>query len=222
MLMLPLILNAPLARPLRLLALGAHPDDIEIGAGGTLLTLAESHPGLRAHYVVLSGTPERKAEARLAATEFLAPADISIELHDLPDGRFPSEWGAVKDRLERISASYVPDLVLAPSMEDAHQDHRILAEILPTVFRDQLYLAYEIPKWDGDLARPSYYVPLSTETAKRKVELLNKCFPSQHTRDWWDDDVFMGVARLRGVQCHAPFAEAFSCSKSVIGFTPQA
>jgi hypothetical protein len=99
---------------------------------------------------------------------------------------------------------------------DAHQDHRTIAEIVPTVFRDQLCLSYEIPKWDGDLGRPSLYVPLSQETARRKVELLHKCYPSQHGRDWWDDEVFLGLARLRGMECRARYAEAFSCAKWVI------
>ena len=101
-------------------------------------------------------------------------------------------------------------------MGDAHQDHRTIAEIVPTVFRDQLCLSYEIPKWDGDLGRPSLYVPLSQETARRKVELLHKCYPSQHGRDWWDDEVFLSLARLRGMECRARYAEAFGCAKWVI------
>ena len=143
-------------------------------------------------------------------------ADLVIELFDLPEGRFPAAWGGVKEILEGIARSCSPDVILAPSSDDAHQDHRIIGEIVPTVFRDQLYLEYEIPKWDGDLSRPSMYVPLSTETARRKVELLHKCFPSQRTRDWWDDEVFLGLARLRGMECRAPYAEAFTCRKSLI------
>jgi LmbE family N-acetylglucosaminyl deacetylase len=107
-------------------------------------------------------------------------------------------------------------VVIAPQASDSHQDHRTIAELVPTVFRDQLYLGYEIPKWDGDFGRPSVYIPLSSETARRKVELLHKCFPSQRSRDWWDDEVFLGLARLRGMECRAPYAEAFSCAKSVI------
>ena len=103
-----------------------------------------------------------------------------------------------------MARSCSPDLILAPSSDDAHQDHRTIGEIVPTVFRDQLYLAYEIPKWDGDMSRPSMYVPLSAAVAQRKVELLHKCFPSQRGRDWWDDEVFLGLARLRGMECRAP------------------
>ena len=214
--MLPLHLTTSAARPLSVLIIGAHPDDIEIGAGGTLLSLAESQPGLRAHYVVMTGTVDRQQEARIAASAFLPAADLTIELHDLPEGRLPAVWGQVKGLLEEIAPSCSPDLVVAPSRDDAHQDHRIIGEIVPTVFRDQLYLAYEIPKWDGDLGRPSMYVPLSSRIAHRKVELLHKCFPSQRGRDWWDDEVFLSLARLRGMECRARYAEAFRCAKSVI------
>jgi LmbE family N-acetylglucosaminyl deacetylase len=198
------------------LVIGAHPDDIEIGAGGTLLSLTEGGPGLRARYVVMTGTADRQEEARRAARAFLSAADVTIELHELPEGRLPAVWGQVKEILEEVARSCAPDLIVAPSREDAHQDHRTIGEVVPTVFRDQLCLAYEIPKWDGDLSRPSVYVPLSANKLRRKVELLHKCFPSQGSRDWWDDEVFMGLARLRGMECRAPYAEAFSCTKCVI------
>lgn len=214
--MLPLQLATPRDRPLSVLAIGAHPDDIEIGAGGTLLGLAEAQPGLHAYYLVLTGTPERRCEARTAAAEFLPTGNLTVALHDLPETRFPAQWDQVKDVLEAVARSFVPDVVVAPQASDAHQDHRAIAEIVPTVFRDQLHLGYEIPKWDGDCGRPSVYVPLSKETARRKVELLHKCFPSQRSRDWWDDEVFLGLARLRGMECRAPYAEAFSCAKSII------
>jgi LmbE family N-acetylglucosaminyl deacetylase len=214
--MLPLHLTTPSDRQLSVLAIGAHPDDIEIGAGGMLLSLAESRPGLQARYVVLTGTTDRQLEARNAASSFLPAADLTVELLDLPEGRLPAAWDRAKEVLEQVARSCSPDLVLAPSRDDAHQDHRVIAEIVPTVFRDQLYLGYEIPKWDGDLGRPSMYFPLSADTARRKVELLNKCFPSQKNRDWWDDEVFLGMARLRGMECRAPYAEAFTCTKSLI------
>jgi LmbE family N-acetylglucosaminyl deacetylase len=213
--MLPLALTSP-GRTLSVLALGSHPDDIELGAGGTLLRLAESQLEVQAHYVVLTGSADRQVEARKAASAFLPGVELSITLYDLPDGRLPAAWGQVKDILEETAESRSPDLILGPSPADSHQDHRTLAEIVPTVFRDHLYLAYEIPKWDGDLARPSMYVPLSAATLRRKIELLHDCFPSQRSRPWWDDEVFSAVARLRGVECRAPYAEAFTCTKSVI------
>jgi LmbE family N-acetylglucosaminyl deacetylase len=212
--MLPLPLTSPSGEPLSVLAIGAHPDDIEIGAGGLLLGLAESR--LRTRYVVLTGTAERHQEARAAAHSFMPGADLTIDLFELPEGRLPDAWGRVKEILEQVARSCSPDVIIAPSPEDAHQDHRTIGEIVPTVFRDQLYLAYEIPKWDGDISRPSVYVPMSADTARRKVELLHKCYPSQRRRDWWDDEVFLGLARLRGIECRARYAEAFKCAKSVI------
>jgi LmbE family N-acetylglucosaminyl deacetylase len=212
--MLPLRLKLSSGSPLSVLAIGAHPDDIEIGAGGLLLGLAESQ--LQVRYVVLTGTAERQQEARNAADSFLSAANLTVDLFDLPEGRLPAAWSRVKEILEDVARSCSPDVIIAPSSDDAHQDHRTIGELLPTVFRDHLYLAYEVPKWDGDMSRPSVYVPLSASIAHRKVELLHKCFPSQRSRDWWDDEVFLGLARLRGMECRVRYAEAFRCAKSVI------
>ena len=214
--MLPLHLTTPPGGALSVLVIGAHPDDIEIGAGGTLLSLARSQSELQVRYVVLTGTPERHQEARNAASVFLPGADLAVELHDLPEGRLPAAWDRVKEIIETLAGSCSPSVVFAPWREDAHQDHRTVGEIVPTVFRDLLYLAYEIPKWDGDLGRPSAYFPLLPETAQRKVELLHNSFPSQKHRDWWDEEVFLGMARLRGMECRAPYAEAFHCTKFLI------
>jgi LmbE family N-acetylglucosaminyl deacetylase len=212
--MLPLPLQAPPGEPLSVLVIGAHPDDIEIGAGGLLLSLAGI--SLQARYVLLTGTAERHQEAREAARLFLPDADLTIDLFDLPEGRLPAVWDGAKEILEEVARSGPLHVVIAPSARDAHQDHRVIGEIVPTVFRDQLYLAYEIPKWDGDIGCPSVYVPLTDEVMRLKVELLHKCFPSQRGRDWWDDEVFLGLARLRGMECRARYAEAFTCTKSVI------
>jgi LmbE family N-acetylglucosaminyl deacetylase len=209
-------LGPSVAGPLSVLALGAHPDDVEIAAGGTLLSLAERHHGMRVRYVLLTGTAERQQEARAAARAFTPGADLEVELHDLPDGRLPAVYGQVKEVLEDIAASFMPDVILAPSLGDAHQDHRTVAELVPTAFRNQLYLAYEVPKWDGDMARPNAYFPLTDEIARQKVELLGKCYPSQQGRDWWGEETFLALARLRGMECRAHYAEAFSCSKLVI------
>lgn len=212
--MITLRLDLPADRPLSVLAIGAHPDDIEIGAGGLLLSLAGNLSRVR--YLVLTGTEERHAEARAAAGAFIPDADLDITLLDLPEGRMPAAWQRVKDAVESVARSESPDLIVAPSSADAHQDHRTIGEIVPTVFRDHLYLAYEIPKWDGDIGRPTVYHPLTEDVARRKVELLHKCYPSQRGRDWWDDEVFLGLARLRGVECRARYAEAFTCAKLVI------
>lgn len=206
----------PARAPLSVLALGAHPDDLEIAAGGTLLSLAERHPGLRVRYVVLSGAPDRQQEARAAARAFTPGADLRVDMHDLPDGRFPAVWGQVKEVLEGLARSFRPDIILAPSSGDAHQDHRTIGELVTTAFRDQVYLAYEVPKWDGDMPRPNTYFPLTEEVARRKAELLDKCYPSQQSRDWWGEETFLALARLRGVECRARYAEAFTCSKLIV------
>lgn len=195
--------------------LGAHPDDIEIGAGGLLLALG-GVPDLRVHYVVLTGTPARQTEARTAVAAFLPGARVTHALYDLPDGHLPAYWAEVKRIVERAAATLAPDLVLAPGADDAHQDHRTLARIVPSAFRNAPLLSYEIPKWDGDLGRPNVYLPLTEESARRKVELLHDSFPSQKSRDWWDDEVFLGLARLRGMECRARYAEAFRCEKLLL------
>lgn len=210
--MLNLGLGTTGGRPLSVLALGAHPDDIEIGAGGLLLTLGD----VQVRYVLFTGSADRHAEARKAAHAFLPGADLTIELHDLPEGRLPAHWGAVKEVLESVARSCSPDLILAPSAGDAHQDHATIGELVPTAFRDQLILSYEIPKWDGDMSRPSVYVPLPDELARRKAELLDNCYPSQRGRDWWDSELFLGLARLRGAECRSRYAEAFGCSKIIL------
>jgi LmbE family N-acetylglucosaminyl deacetylase len=210
-------LAAPAGRPLSVLAIGAHPDDIEIAAGGTLLSLAGRHPGLHVRYVLMTGTPERLQEARAAARAFTPGAELEFEAHDLPDGRLPAVWGQVKEVMAVLARSSRPDVILAPSPGDAHQDHRTVGEIVPTAFRDQLYLGYEVPKWDGDLGRPNTFFPLTDEIARRKVELLDKCYPSQHGRDWWGEETFLALARLRGMECRARYAEAFTCTKLLIG-----
>lgn len=196
--------------------LGAHPDDIEIGAGGLLLSLAAAVDGLRVHYVLLTGAPDRQAEARTAAAEFLPGARITFDLHGLPDGRVPARWEQAKGIVDAAAAALDADLVVAPGSDDAHQDHRTLAELVPTAFRRAPVLQYEIPKWDGDLGRRNVYLPLTEDRAHRKVELLNACFPSQKVRDWWDDETFLGLARLRGMECRSRYAEAFRCEKAVI------
>jgi LmbE family N-acetylglucosaminyl deacetylase len=196
----------------RVVLFGAHPDDIEIGAGGLLLSLP---PDIEVHYVLLSGTPDRQAEARAAAAAFLPGARITFELHDLPDGRGPAHWDRAKDAVQAAAAGGA-DLVVAPARDDAHQDPRLLAELVPTAFRDAVVLHYEIPKWDGDLGRRNVYVPLPDERARRKVELLHANFPSQKDRDWWDDEVFLGLARLRGMECRSRYAEAYTCEKAVM------
>jgi LmbE family N-acetylglucosaminyl deacetylase len=210
------LISFGLAQVSSVVVLGAHPDDIEIAAGGLLLQLNRACPGVRVHYVLLSGTDERHAEAQRAARLFLPDAELDFSLHGLPDGRLPGHWTAAKDIVHEVAARTSPDLVLAPRRDDAHQDHRLVAEVSTQAFRDHLVLAYEIPKWDGDLGSANLYVAVDADDAQTKVELLHKGFPSQHSRDWWDDEVFFGLMRLRGMECKSRYAEAFRCDKGVL------
>lgn len=202
-------------------ALGAHCDDIEIGAGGLLLGLAARYPGLRVIAVVLAATDEREAEARAALPAFLPGARLQVRVHRLPDGRLPAHWDAVKDVLEDTSREIGheggADLVLAPYRDDAHQDHRLLGRLVSTAFRNSLTLHYEILKSDGDLPRPNVYLPVPEELARRKCELLAKHYGSQEHRAWFDEEAFLGLMRIRGVESHVRYAEAFSCEKLVLG-----
>lgn len=201
--------------PLDVVCLAAHPDDLEIGCGGTLLTLA-TRGAVTATVLTLTGTPHREAEATGAAQAFLPGAESRFAR--LRDGRLPADWDAVKDALHAVAADVPrPDLVLAPSPGDAHQDHRLVGSLAPTVWRDCLVLHYEIPKWDGDLGRPTVYLPVADELAGRKADLLDEHYPSQLGRDWWDRELFLGLMRLRGVECRARYAEAFTVAKAVLG-----
>lgn len=198
----------------RLVALGAHCDDIAIGAGGTLLTICAANPGIRVDALVLSGGgTDREGEERAALAAFCPGADLEVTVLKLPDGRFPAHWEEAKNGLEELRRRTDPDLILAPRTQDAHQDHRGLSTLVPTVFRDHLTLEYEIVKWDGDLGRPAAYLPMPGEIAEEKVRLLQQHYPSQRHRPWYDKEAFLGLARIRGIECGARYAEAFDLKK---------
>ena len=201
---------------LSVLAVGAHPDDIEIGCGGTLLALARSR-SIAAHIVVLTGDETRRQEAQTAVDLFLDRAVSSrLDAFDLPDRLLPAYWEAAKEALVSVSAQARPDLILCPRLEDAHQDHRVTAELVTQVWRDAFVLHYEIPKWDGDLRPVNVYVPLDPTTAHDKVDRLSRAFASQRSKDWWDSETFLGLMRIRGLECRSRFAEGFSTNKTVL------
>jgi len=205
--------------PLRVLALGAHPDDIEIGCGGTLLRLAAQRRELDVHWAVFCSTPERAAEARRSADLFLTGVTrhrVLVGTHR--DGFLPYESAAVKDEFEALKREFDPDVVLTHFRDDRHQDHRLVSELTWNTWRSHLILEYEIPKYDGDFGSPNVFSPLSPAVLERKVELLLQVFPSQAQKSWFSPDLFRSVARIRGMECAARerFAEAFYCRKAVI------
>jgi LmbE family N-acetylglucosaminyl deacetylase len=204
---------------LRVLCLGAHSDDIEIGCGGTLLRLLAERPGSEVDWVVFSAGGEREREARASAADFLGSAGrASVQVLGFRESYFPSQWAAIKDAIEQVRRAESPDLVLTHHRRDEHQDHRVLAELSWNTFRDHVIAEYEIPKYEGDLGAPNVFVPLPAELARRKVELLLRHFPSQAGKAWFRRGTFEGLMGVRAVECAAPdgFAEAFHCRKLVL------
>ena len=205
-----------LSRVRRLLVLGAHCDDAEIGAGGTILRLCDASPDLDVRWVVFCGaSDERRAEAERGAALFLAgAASKTVTIHAHRDAHLPADWEAVKASFEQLKP-FAPDLILTHARDDAHQDHRLVSELTWNTFRDHAILEYEIPKYDGDLGRPSVYGVIARDLAARKVAHLFDAYPSQSTRGWFDEELFRGLMRLRGMECQSPtgYAEAFHCRK---------
>jgi LmbE family N-acetylglucosaminyl deacetylase len=205
---------------LSVLCLGAHADDIEIGAGATLLNWLDQGVRLDVHWCVLSGIDERGKEARASADDFLMTAtNRTIEIMNFRDSFFPEQGEHMKVWFESLKRRVNPDVILAHRQDDAHQDHRQVSRLVWNTFRDHLVLEYEIPKWDGDLGRPNFYVPVSAPVMQRKIELLMTHFSSQRSKQWFDRDIFLGLARLRGMECRARerYAEAFVARKVSLG-----
>jgi LmbE family N-acetylglucosaminyl deacetylase len=206
---------------LSLLCIGAHSDDIEIGAGGAILSLIGRGIRLDVTWCVVSARGKREDEARASAAEFLAGAEAAaIELGGFDDSYFPAQAREIKEWVAAMRSRPAPDIVFTHRRDDAHQDHRTVNQITWNLYRDHLILEYEIPKWDGDLGQPNTYVPLSRDGLARKVQLLSRHFGSQRSKDWFDAETFTGLARLRGMECRAPegFAEAFTSRKACLSF----
>src|SRR5208337_1693097 len=203
---------------LTILCVGAHSDDIEIGCGGTILRLAEQHPGSVFHWVVFSANGVRAAEARRAAELFVGASSLRGPLlKTFRDGFMPFVGAEVKAVFEELKA-VSPDLIFTHNRKDAHQDHRLIAELTWNTFRDHLILEYEVPKYDGDLGQPGLFVPLQLEVCQKKIHYIMEAFKSQHTKRWFREDTFSSLLRLRGMECNAPsgYAEAFYCRKLVL------
>ena len=198
------------------LCLGAHSDDIEIGAGATLLSLIDRGVLIDVYWCVLSGSGEREKEAGGSAAEFLKGAmKKQVEIMSFQDGFFPEHGKAIKSWFEALKLRVNPDVIFTHYRDDAHQDHRQVSWLTWNTFRDHCIFEYEIPKWDGDMGQPNLYVSVSTAALNRKIELLNAHFASQRSKQWFDSETFLGLARLRGLECHAPerYAEAFFARK---------
>jgi LmbE family N-acetylglucosaminyl deacetylase len=215
--------NLSLGKPsaaLRLLCLGAHSDDIEIGCGGTILRLLERYADVSVRWVVFSANDVREREARACADAFLARArEKHVEVKRYRDGFFPFLGAQVKDDFEALKREFQPDLVLTHYRDDRHQDHRLISDLTWNTFRNHLVLEYEIPKYDGDLGQPNLFVPLEEAVCSRKIRNIVESFRSQGGKQWFDEETFFAILRLRGMEACSPtrFAEAFYCRKAVLG-----
>jgi LmbE family N-acetylglucosaminyl deacetylase len=206
--------------PFRILALGAHCDDIEIGCGATLLRLLAGHSNLHFDWVVFTSNPTRAREAEASAEHFLRGAkEKRVLIKEFRNGYFPDQWARIKDEFESLKGAVSPDLIFTHYHRDDHQDHRTISELTWNTFRDHMILEYEVPKYDSDLGSPNFFVPVDRETARAKARAIVERFPSQAAKHWFTEDTFLALMRLRGVQSASRegFAEAFYARKICAG-----
>jgi len=201
----------------RLLCLGAHSDDIEIGAGATVLRIVRENPGVAVTWCVLSGNELRQEEARRGAEQILGPHTTrSVFLKDFTDSNFPEQRQSIKQFFEQSLKAVDPDLILTHARADAHQDHRMVNELTWNTFRAHQIWEYEIPKWDGDLMQPNLYVPVDPDDVTTKIAVLRDVFASQRSKHWFDEETFRGLMRIRGLESNTRYAESFVARKFVI------
>lgn len=216
--MLNLFLGKDPNAPLRVLCLGAHSDDIEIGCGGAILKLIETHPNLNFYWVVFGANqPQRASEAEASAEAFLRGAqEKKVVVKGFRDSFFPYNGTAIKEEFEQFK-TFAPDLIFTHYRNDLHQDHRLLCELTWNTFRDHLILEYEIPKYDGDLGSPNLFFQLDETLCQKKVQFILEYFETQKERHWFTEDTLLALMRLRGVESKSPgkYAEAFYCRKIV-------
>lgn len=206
------------SQSLVVLCLGAHSDDIEIGCGGTILRLRQEYPTAVIHWAVFTAKEVRENEARRASELFAGSQLTSCVFKSFADGFLPYAGGEVKQVFEKELKALSPDVIFTHNQSDAHQDHRLLSELTWNTFRNHFILEYEIPKVDGDLGRPSVFVPLEPEIYEKKLHYLVNAFPSQQNKPWFQRETFLSLMRIRGMECNAPsgYAEAFYCRKVVL------
>jgi LmbE family N-acetylglucosaminyl deacetylase len=217
--MLRLTLGEPGRPPRRILCLGAHCDDIEIGCGGTILRLLRENPEREIHWQVFSSSSVRKRETLKGARLFLEPAKSKkTVVRNYRDSFFPTLHSRIKMEFEKLKNEFVPDLILTHYRHDLHQDHRIICELTWNTFRDHLILEYEIPKYDGDLGQPNFFVALEQDTYQKKIRYITQAFETQRAKRWFEPETFLALMRLRGMECVSPsgYAEAFYCRKVVL------
>jgi len=218
--MIQLVLD-PKKSPLKILCLGSHCDDIEIGCGGTLLKLIQSRRGnVMVHWVVFSSTPERENEAMRSAQAFLKRIkQKTVVIRDFEDSFFPYNGNEIKKSMQQLSRDFSPHLIFTHYRDDLHQDHRLISELTWNTFRDHWILEYEVPKYDGDLGTPNFFVPLREAICHNKIDHVVRYYKSQQSKNWFSRETFLSLLHLRGIECNSPsgYAEAFYSRKIVLG-----
>jgi LmbE family N-acetylglucosaminyl deacetylase len=215
----------PLTGLSRVLCIGAHSDDIEIGCGGTVLHLLEANPAIEFYWLILCANPERAKEAMRSGRDFLRKVEKkTVVVKSFRDGFLPYAGAAVKECFEDLKGAFDPDLIFTHFRHDLHQDHRTVCELTWNTFRSHLILEFEIPKYDGDLCSPNLFVPLTEGICRRKVKALMRHFCTQRNKHWFTEDLFLGLLRLRGIEAASStrYAEAFHCRKMQLGSTLKA
>jgi LmbE family N-acetylglucosaminyl deacetylase len=213
------MISCTLNRVKRVLCLGAHSDDIEIGCGGTVLQMIQQSKSLEIYWLVLCANPERTLEARRSANAFLARArKKTIVVKPFRDGFLPYLGSPVKECFEELKKAFTPDVIFTHCRHDLHQDHRLVCELTWNTFRDHFILEYEVPKYDADLRSPNFFVPLSDAQARKKVNNLIRYFATQRNKHWFCEELFYGLMRLRSTEAASPsrYSEAFYCRKALL------
>ena len=216
--MLKVALSKKMDSGITLLCLGAHGDDIEIGCGGTILRMIEEFSSVSIVWVVFSSLGERAKETVKSAKLFLAGAkQKEIIIKEFRDGFFPYAATEIKEYFELLKQKFSPDLILTHYRNDLHQDHRLISELTWNTFRDHLILEYEIIKYDGDLDATTFFVHLKESVCRKKIDYIMQCFYSQRRKNWFTEDVFYSILRIRGLESKAPerYAEGYYCRKLV-------
>jgi LmbE family N-acetylglucosaminyl deacetylase len=211
------VISCRLEQLKRILCVGAHSDDIEIGCGGTILKLIDQNPDIEIYWSVFSAPGDRRQEAEKSARDFLGGARASrIQFFEFHESYFPDQWASIKSVFEQLRMECDPDLIFTHFRDDRHQDHHILSDLAWNAFRNHLILEYEVFKYDGDLAQPNVYVPLEEKIGRLKVETILRNFKTQASKHWFTEDAFLGLLRIRGIECVSRYAEAFYCRKLIL------
>ena len=211
------MIDIGLTRVSRVLCLGAHSDDIEIGCGGTVLKIIRHNPKVEIFWQVFSAEGKRKREARQSAREFLGGTNVrGIGIDKFRESYFPNQWASVKDTFEALKQRFNPDLILTHYRHDRHQDHAVISDLTWNTFRDHFILEYEIPKYDGDLGQPNVFVALPEDICNQKISTILRHFQTQASRHWFTQESFLGILRIRGIESATRYAEAYYCRKLIL------